>query len=269
MIGRHKYADLKSLKELTEEQVKDVAAYEESKLKLVKPEKAEKMLSYAKSLYYESTPKSLNVTAEILWRMFFPEYKRLFNQEYLKTKDSELNLAAIILYFSKDERFFKNKRLTKITKPSFEKGILVVGGFGNGKSTSMRTVQSLLNQSASMRFGFKNANDVVEMYEKCENPSDKDRFWRIMKHQNMCFDDVKTERQASNYGKANLFKDILEKRSDEFPHKTHILCNYKDGYKGNVQEAVNEFGEMYGGRVDDRIYKMFNVIEFKGKSFRR
>lgn len=269
MIGRRKYAELKSLKELTEDQIKDISAYEKANLRLISPDKAKNLSSYGKSLYYERKPKSLNLTAEILWRTFFPEYKRLFNKEYIRTRESELNLISIILYFSNDERFFKNDRLSNITKPSFDKGVLVVGGYGIGKSTSMRTIQSLLNQDESRRFGLKSANDVVEMYEKSETPSDKDRFWRIMKYQDMCFDDVKAERQASHYGKANLFKDIIEKRSDEFPHKTHILCNYKNGCNGNVQEAVNEFGEMYGGRVGDRIYMMFNVIEFKGKSFRR
>jgi len=92
------------------------------------------------------------------------------------------------------------------------------------------------------------------------------------------FDDIKTERHASNYGKVNLFKDILENRYNNRVqivkgvtkiNKTFGTCNYKEGYEGNTEVALEEFGEMYGGRIYDRLFEMFNIIEFKGKSFRK
>jgi len=82
------------------------------------------------------------------------------------------------------------------------------------------------------------------------------------------YDDVKTERIASNYGMTNLFKDIIEKREVR-KLKTYITCNFKEDQPGNIPAALLEFGEKYGSRVFDRLFSMFNIIEFKGKSFRR
>ncbi|OIQ22174.1 MAG: hypothetical protein BM557_02020 [Flavobacterium sp. MedPE-SWcel] len=89
------------------------------------------------------------------------------------------------------------------------------------------------------------------------------------------FDDLKTERIASNYGKVNIFKELLEERYNRVDPKTKkrlktfVTCNFKEGFEDNLEKAVDEFGEKYGSRVWDRMFEMFNIIEFKGKSFRR
>ncbi len=111
------------------------------------------------------------------------------------------------------------------------------------------------------------ANDTVLDYEQTDSPEDRRTLLQPLLNGRAHFDDLKTESIASNYGKKNIFKDVLEIR---YKNKllTHVTCNYMQGYSGDVQMGLEEFGAKYGGRVYDRIKEMFNVVEFKGKSFR-
>jgi DNA replication protein DnaC len=74
------------------------------------------------------------------------------------------------------------------------------------------------------------------MFEKISNEDGectRKEFESIMFNGVRYFDDLKTERIASNYGKVNIFKDILEERYNRNA-KTHITCNFKDGFNGNL-----------------------------------
>jgi DNA replication protein DnaC len=122
-------------------------------------------------------------------------------------------------------------------------------------------------RSTNIRFKGYSANDVVNKFEACQNPLDKEEFYKTMNYGTRYFDDVKTERTANNYGKAELMKDILEARYIN-KVRTYITCNYKDGADEDVEIALLEFQEKYGNRVYDRLFEMFNIIVFTGDSFR-
>ena len=75
------------------------------------------------------------------------------------------------------------------------------------------------------------------------------------------FDDLGAEREASNYGKEDIFIRILEFRYEEFKHreiKTFITTNY----------TLQDVKKRYGIRVYDRFKEMFNFIELDGESRR-
>lgn len=112
------------------------------------------------------------------------------------------------------------------------------------------------------------SNEIVESYEVLESPLQQKQFWLRMNRGTRCFDDVKTERTASHYGKVNLFKDILEKRYNQ-GMTTYITCNYDADHPHDFQAGLAEFGKLYGGRLFDRIFELFNLVEFKDMSFRR
>lgn len=180
-------------------------------------------------------------------------------------------------YLGKDERFFECTALSKMSKPSFEKGLLIVGSYGSGKTSTMKIFHKLFCQprffKTPLTFGWYSAQEVVEQYENIQTPADKTLFWNNMVKGARYFDDVKTERQASNYGKVNLFKEIIEKRYDLYINtgkKTYLSCNYAKGKEnvGNLSKALAEFRLLYGPRVYDRLFEMFNVVVFKGESFR-
>lgn len=262
MIGRHQYHALKNKHDQTEKEMKLIRDYEDEQ---GITESNKRIHSYFKKLYSQSPQKDRRVLS-------YKEMESIFKDKIGDQCVLNPSIQSVILYFSMGD-WFKSKAIWKFKhrelKPSREKGLMLIGHYGNGKSTSMRVIEQLLKEHHLFgQFKGYTANEIVEMYEECETPMDKKTFWKRMLTPRIYIDDVKTEREASNYGKSNLIKEIIEKRYDK-GLLTHISCNYKSGHPGDLEHGIAEFGEKYGGRVLDRIFEMFNIIEFKEKSFRK
>ncbi|WP_300440656.1 hypothetical protein [Christiangramia sp.] len=218
--------------------------------------------------------KPVLITKPLVWRYFKLAYKIETGEEFKETDDSLANIGVIINYFVKNPDFFKSSNLVNQVgrsrlKPSFSKGLLVIGTYGNGKTTIMRALSRLFNHfELPMRYKSVNAHDVVTEYETLETPGDKFLFYERYKCKGLYIDDVKKEATASNYGKKEILRAILEKRYDN-GLKTYITCNFREGDASeDVPDAMSEFGERYGEHIYDRLFKMFNIIQFKGGSFR-
>lgn len=287
LIGKRKYEALKALdlenitddtmtafnlqfKDITvAEGIKMISAYEE-KYKPIDSKVFQENVSKTFDRIYSEKPKQevKYITKEMLWKVFVKRFTEMNGKGYSNNFDSLENIKAIIYYFIGDFENLKKCSIVSLeSKPSLRKGLLIIGGYGNGKTSIMRTLESVLKGS-SISFRMFTSNEVVDMFEACQSSRDKDEFWKIMKSGTICFDDVLTEREASNYGKVNLFKDILEKRYD-LGKRTYLTLNYKDGTNNDLNEGLRQLGEKYGSRVYDRIFSMFNILEFKGKSFRK
>ena len=65
-----------------------------------------------------------------------------------------------------------------------------------------------------------------------------------------------------------MFKELLEVRYENNA-KTFITCNFDPNNLKDIQKALDQFLLRYGGRVYDRLFEMFNIIEFKGNSLRK
>ncbi|UZO81364.1 hypothetical protein NBT05_02560 [Aquimarina sp. ERC-38] len=222
------------------------------------------------------------ISRTILWKLFKKAYVLAHNKKFVETPDTLANIAPVIEYFSMHENFFRRKALitktgnTKLV-PGFNKGLLIVGGYGNGKTTIMEALGLVFDHyRMPMRFKGYKAHNLVTEYErigadKTYLESSKYQFCHRLTHcKGLYIDDVKKEREASNYGKVNLIRDILEKRYDHKQGKTYITCNYREGDTTNdLEDALAEFGELYGGHIYDRLFSMFNILEFKGPTFRR
>lgn len=206
--------------------------------------------------------------------------------------ETRLLVYTLLYYFFNNENLLKSPLLNKtINEPRLSKGILVFGGFGCGKTSVFKTIKQLFfdadrNQDVVIKdvdgddvhlhryrrsFGYFAANDVVRMYEACQLQEQKDRFWKTMSSGHLYFDDLMTERPASNYGKVELFKDILEIRYDA-DKKTVATLNYfidSDGITYDTEDTLKTIVTKYGNRVYDRAFEMFNIIELHGKSLRK
>jgi len=277
-IGYNKYQILKSLPfvSLTDLEKNQMTEFENKHLPSVEQREASK--KYIADMLSKKEEKPFKTTALLLGNVFKTTFASVNGKEFEKNEFTNNNILPLVYYFSKDPRFFECENLSKLSTPSFDKGILIVGHFGNGKTATMRVFERIFQNIKGMSFKGYTANEVVGMFEKCNDDISKKEFERKMNLGSRYFDDIKTERIASNYGKVNIFKDILETRYNNriqtvndkiIINKTFATCNYKDGYEGNLEVAVDEFLEKYGGRVYDRLFEMFNVIEFKGKSFRK
>ena len=267
-IGYNKYQNLKNLPfaTLTDLEKNQITEYENKHLPSLEQREASK--KYISNMLSTKEEKPFKTTALLLGNVFKTTFTSVHGKEFEKNEFTTNNILPLVYYFSKDPRFFECENLSKSSNPSFDKGILIVGTFGNGKTATMRVFEKIFQNIKGMSFKGYTANEVVTMFEKCNDEISKEDFNKKVNSGQRYFDDIKTERIASNYGKVNIFKDIFETRYNS-KLKTFITCNYKEGFEGNVEVALEEFGEKYGGRVYDRLFEMFNVIEFKGKSFRK
>ena len=96
----------------------------------------------------------------------------------------------------------------------------------------------------------------------------------LMSYTPLYIDDILREQDASNFGKLNIFLTVLTHRADR-GYKSHLSLNYKEKNvnglveNASVEESLLQFRERYDGRVHDRLFGMYNIIELTGKSFRR
>lgn len=223
----------------------------------------------------ENRIKNLVITKETVWFAFKKIYKELYEVDFVSSEDTKKNIAPLIRYFAKDDEFLnygaKDKNGELYSKPGLDKGLLIVGGFGNGKSSIMRTFQRCFIGLEDYRFGWFSANEIVLRYEEAsrnKNSEILENFWQLLVKKDLYLDDVKSEPDANAYGKKNLMNILIQERYNK-KLKTHITCNYAQGHNNNLDEALKEFKSRYSNQVYDRLFEMFNIIEFTGKSFRK
>lgn len=270
-FNRYKFLKSLSQDELNTQELKFIQDYESSND--VSQAMFEFKKTYIERNEFQPVEVDMQLAKKWLWDNFLVNFKLINGKEFIQTPESISNIKVIMLYFLKSPDFFKCENLSRLSEPSFEKGLLIVGDYGNGKTSSMMALQKTLQNIKGYHFRAYNANEVVQLFEQIKNEnytfdlSRKD-FDHKMNQGDIYFDDVKTEREASNYGKVNLFREIFELRS-RGRRKTYITCNYKKGKPGDLAAAIDEFDEKYGERVYDRIFEKFNIIEFNGKSFRK
>lgn len=260
-IGFHKYQFLKSQSALSDAEKEQIQEYEQRMN--MNPKPTEEMKAYYRKLNEEKKKTEAKILPAEMYYSFVNGWAITHDKPLVINEDTKINMRVLNRYFARDESFAE--LCNPISKPSLGKGLLIVGGFGNGKTDFMKTYRAALSFPG---YSFKSftANEVVNMYEDCHEDYDKMVFWKQVLNGKCHFDDVLTERTASNYGKVELFKDIIEGRYDR-GSTTYITCNYRN--PGDVEDALKQFGEKYGSRVYDRLFEMFNVIDWKGKSFRK
>lgn len=278
LIGFNRYNFLQTLakEDLSPEEAEQIEVYE--KMQIQSPEQEQNEKEYLQRLRKEKAVPEKKFTKQELWTLFIKEFKIIHGREFVCNDEIIENIKPIMLYFLQDDDFFFCKNLSGLSKPSFDKGLLIIGNFGNGKTAAMMVFEKIFKEIKSISFKGYTTKEIVSMFESI-NPNDSTAITRAQFDQKTTkgrryFDDVKTERHASNFGKMNLMKEILEERENKclpplYATKTHLTCNYKEGFEGDVQKGLDEFEEKYGSRLYDRLFKMFNIIEFKGKSFRR
>lgn len=158
----------------------------------------------------------------------------------------------LCFYFSGTKDFFDG---------DLNKGLLLFGGVGIGKSTLMQFF--IKNQVRSYRLMHcrdiesKFSTDGEDIVKQCSYMQPVSKNSDPFGHQEigLCFDDLGTEANAKHYGKEkNIMAEIILNRYDnQLPFTaTHITTNL------NAERIKSE----YGPRVADRMREMFNMIQF-------
>jgi len=231
-IGKYQYQSLKKLSVSLTDTERELMTEYENKHGMGEPN--EKLKEYVASLHAEPDDVGFEVNFPVLVPIFLSEFGVIEGKRY---EDNNDNLITVLYYFCKDERFFNCDNLSKLTKPSFDKGLLIIGPYGNGKTSTMRVLKSLFNHTP-LTFKSYTTNKIVSTFEGYKDVSERTAYLDRTKTKTACFADLMTEEDASNYGKFNLMKDILEERYNN-QAKTYITMNYAEGVDQTVENVLS------------------------------
>ena len=179
--------------------------------------------------------------------------------------DKNHNIVRILCrYFTKDKRFEEMGPGWNL-----EKGIILAGNVGTGKTTLMKLFNA--NQKAS--YNIISCRKMADQYadmgpemlhiysRKLNIATSIDTFYQ--NQVGACFDDLGTERQGKHYGDAaNVMEQIILNRYDNTNapwYYTHITTNL----------TADEIENYYGTRVRSRMREMFNLITLEGEDRRK
>lgn len=162
----------------------------------------------------------------------------------LYPEDKEI-LYKLIVYAIQDKENCEKHNI------SLDKGILLTGPVGCGKTTLMHLIKYFM--PAKQGYVLKPVREVVFEFNQHGHEI-------IQRHSRMnsiyCFDDLGVEQESKYYGnECNVIAEILLSRYDLFIYnktKTHATTNLN----------ASELEKLYGNRVRSRMREMFNLIAF-------
>jgi DNA replication protein DnaC len=153
-----------------------------------------------------------------------------------------------------------------------EKGLLLVGGIGVGKTALMRIFHRLFKDSAR-KFKWVTATelrDLLDEYTVSEIKAMYGYDWKL----DLYIDDIGFGNPNSNrYGNTvNLISEIICERYDLFVQtgiKTHLSSNLPAQVDKAKYPDVVTLTDLYGNRIVDRMREMCETLIFKGESLRK
>jgi DNA replication protein DnaC len=177
--------------------------------------------------------------------------KELYGSHFKIIEEDKENIIKLLCYFLKDKHNASQLGI------NLQKGILLTGPIGVGKSSLMNLMR--FYEPAQTRFIFKSCRDISFEFIK-------DGYDTIQKYSNRsfknhepityCFDDLGTENNLKFYGnECNIMAEILLSRYDLFVSRkliTHLTTNL----------SATEIEAIYGNRIRSRMRELFNLIAF-------
>ncbi|CDF80293.1 ATPase [Formosa agariphila KMM 3901] len=170
--------------------------------------------------------------------------KLMFGQQFKIYKQDHDLILKLSCYFIKDESYCEARGI------DLNKGILLSGPVGSGKTSLMKLIRNLsLNKR---KIEVVPTRNIVFAYNHLGTKTIEDFGNRHC----YCFDDLGIEPMGKYYGNTyNVMGEILLSRYELFLEtniKTHLTTNLN---------AV-EIEERYGTRVRSRMRHLFNLITF-------
>lgn len=171
--------------------------------------------------------------------------KLRYGQSFTLHKQDLKIIYRLVLYIIRDEENCQQRNI------DLNKGILLLGPVGCGKTSLMTLIQELA--FPEFRYRVKPTRDIAFEFQK-EGYDIIHRYGKS-KH-TICLDDLGVERNIKFYGnECNTIGEILLHRYDLLIHSgtiTHATTNLN----------AEELEQMYGNRVRSRLREMFNLISF-------
>jgi energy-coupling factor transporter ATP-binding protein EcfA2 len=171
--------------------------------------------------------------------------KSKYGDEFSLRNEDYTLIRKMLCYAIRDEEACQKYEI------DFNKGILLLGPVGSGKTSLMTLIRDffptsfrpILKSTREVSYEFiKEGYEIIDQYGK------SDRVY--------CFDDLGVESSLKHYGnECNTMGEILLSRYDQFIQfgtLTHVTTNLNSV----------ELEKTYGVRVRSRLREMFNLITF-------
>lgn len=187
-----------------------------------------------------------------LKKLFFNTWNENIKEQFIcESEEEKKYYRELFYYFLKDKRFGSNDIYENV--PSLDKGLLIIGSCGIGKSTFFEVLhqvgKEIYEKTGNSNLWFKkcSTNQIMSEIEGFEEKKyQKNVIESYIKTNRIYFDDFGTER---HYFGDFIMKDILEERYRRGKISL-ITTNCTD----------DEIKKKYGFRIHDRFYKMCNII---------
>lgn len=194
---------------------------------------------------------------------------QIFDKEFIIDQSNSVIFELLCYYFSQDERFVSLADQAELNNVSLNKGILLCGSYGSGKTWMMKLFQK--NQRHC--FMIRNAKELADLYEKSGEVAIEEYLKPVKNAINdtavfyqpflgLCIDDIGTDSTKVNFGnRKNVIGDIIEKR--------YAAGHTGVGFHCTTNLTAKAIEEFYGGRVSSRMREIFNIIELTGEDRRK
>lgn len=166
----------------------------------------------------------------------------------------------------KEPLFSKYKEVYSILSKG-EKGVLLVGSIGSGKSMMMRVMQRLFKDTEN-RFRWINSSDLKDLIEEVGVSKIKEMYGKGLK-MDLYIDEIGSSLSSKHYGNSiNIISEIIYERND-----LYVMSGIKTHFSSNISPTSNNksmetLSSIYGERCYDRMVEMCELISWKSKSLR-
>lgn len=171
--------------------------------------------------------------------------KEKFGPQFKIHKEDVKTLHKLIIYMIHEDIQCEKHGI------DLNKGILLTGPVGCGKTSWMQIVQTLVLPEQT--FQVKSTRDIAFEF----NQNGFNTIQTYGKRQRaLCLDDIGVEQNIKFYGnECNTIAEILLQRYD-------LLVNHQVVTHATTNLTAKEIENLYGKRVRSRLRKMFNLISF-------
>jgi len=198
------------------------------------------------------------LTKELFWKLF----NFYAPASYTLNQSNQTVIFTVMRYFIKDVQFNEYGLVKNL--PSLDKGLLIYGSNGVGKSLLFEILHKVGKELITKAncndvwFSCISAGSFVDEYMRAAQDKDNSEVFDLKNfyHGQLYIDDLGFEKKAFN--KNELLGEILFERNRK-KAKTFATTNLKP----------SQITDRYGDRIGDRLPEMFNIINWNGESFRK
>lgn len=228
------------------------------------------MQKISEIFYKGMTPENNSIikTVKINWYQHIVgmvNLARSFEPKFRLRDNTEKVLRLMLMYFSGDPDFLKGMGDFGLKNASLDKGILLVGGVGTGKSLLFKIFKKYTGEIIRVNsFQYHTSQSIIDNV----NVSGVDEL-ELYNHNHgrpiTCYiDDIASSNESiKHYGtEINAMEQLLSLRYN-------VYSRYRKLTHATSNKYPSEMLKLYDERIVDRMKEMFNIIELDGDSFRK